>query len=92
LLAGPARRPDPDDLREARRARQGQVLDQVAWFAGDRQADLTMPLLAAGRFDFMDLALPWLGDSTAPKRQKTEKSFQISDHLPLRAEFSTDVG
>jgi hypothetical protein len=49
------------------------------------------PLLSAGRFDFMDLALPWLGDSTATKKEKTEKSFRISDHFPLGAEFSTDV-
>jgi hypothetical protein len=40
-----------------------------------------MPLLAAGRFDFMDVALRWLGDSTATKKQKTEKSFRISDHF-----------
>jgi len=36
--------------------------------------------------------LRWLGDSTATNKQKTEKSFRISDHFPLWAEFSTDLG
>src|SRR5829696_5604190 len=61
----PARRPDAHDLREARRPRQTKYFDQIAWFAGDRKADLTTPLLAAGRFDFMEVALPYPGDVTA---------------------------
>jgi len=71
---------------------KAKYFDQIAWFAGDRKADLTMPLLAAGRFDFMDVALPYLGDATANEKNKTDKSFRISDHFPLWAEFSTDVG
>jgi endonuclease/exonuclease/phosphatase family metal-dependent hydrolase len=67
---------------------KAKYFDQIAWFRGDKKADLTMPFVDAGRFDFLDVALPWLGGQTANKADKTEKSFRISDHYPLWAEFS----
>ena len=70
---------------------QAKYFDQIAWFAGDRRADLTMPFVGAGRFDFTDVALPWLGGADANRANKTAKSFRISDHYPLWAEFSTRV-
>ena len=56
--------------------------DQVAWFVDGPRRQLTMPLLAAGSFDFV----PWVYRDLALGRQAL--SFRISDHYPLWTEFA----
>lgn len=74
----------PDDLDAVPRTifgaeDEGKHYDQIAWFlSGDRHL-LTMDLLGAGSFDFLEHALT--------EMTKQEISWRISDHYPLWAEF-----
>jgi endonuclease/exonuclease/phosphatase family metal-dependent hydrolase len=56
--------------------------DQIAWFAQGDRPRLNLELLSAGSFDFSDILF-----RAAPALGHGDRSWRISDHLPLWAEF-----
>jgi endonuclease/exonuclease/phosphatase family metal-dependent hydrolase len=75
----------PEELRGLPRTlfdkpAKSSFYDQIAWFHEEGEAKLTLDYSGrAGNFDFADLVLPNL--------DREAKSWRISDHYPLWAEF-----
>ncbi len=66
-----------------------QFYDQVAWFTGKNNCPaLSLKYCRGGSFDFAKVALESRGLSDT-QSNRTQLSWQISDHYPLWTEFST---
>ncbi|MGM0585615.1 MAG: endonuclease/exonuclease/phosphatase family protein [Pseudomonadota bacterium] len=73
----------PEQLRDVpRMAGTAKHYDQIAWFADGARRKLSMELISAGSFDFSDVLF-----RAEPALDHGDRSWRISDHLPLWADF-----